>query len=224
MFTFLSGLHGRREHHALRGALAGCGTLALGTALACAGIGAGPAGAATRPAPVKPGSLYVVRHLPPKHGVSPDAVSGVQIVNANSGLCLDAETDSGGNPDESGDKVQLWTCNSGATQQRWNINFGLASIGTITSSYGNHLCLDAETDSGGNPTQNGDKVQMWTCNSGASQQMWTQFGSSSGALFVNIYSRTTYLAAEDDAGGDPSQTGDFIGVWSLGAAADNWTF
>lgn len=214
MLMSLSGLHGHRERHVLRKALANCCALALGTALACTGFTS--AGAATRPHPVKPGSLYLVRHLPSaKAGNSPAVVFYTPITNGYDGLCLDAETDSGGNPDESGDKVQLWTCNSGATQQYWNIGATLGGYGPITNDYGNHLCLDAENDSGGNPSQNGDKVQMWTCNSGAIQQQWELESVSNGSyVFINEYdtSTTIVLAAENDSGGSPSQCSDNVQV------------
>ena len=139
----------------------------------------------------------------------------VPLTNGYDGLCLDAENDSGGNPNESGDKVQLWTCNSGATQQYWNVSATIGSWGPITSEYGNHLCLDAENDSGGNPSQNGDKVQMWTCNSNAIQQQWLlETGPDDSLAFVNEYdtSQTIVLAAENDSGGNPSQCGDNVQV------------
>ncbi len=234
MFMNLPGLRGRVEHRVLRKAVASCGVLALGTALACAASVS--AGAATRshPRPVKPGLLYQVKRMPSGNGgvlpasTSPANASNIQILNGFPGyeLCLDAENDSGGNPNQSGDKVQLWTCNVNATQQRWNVNFGVGTVGTITSQYGNHLCLDAETDSGGNPTDNGDKIQMWTCNSNATQQKWTLVGVSNGSwTFVNQYdpSADIVLAAENDSGGSPSQCGDNVQVQSwAGQFAQTW--
>lgn len=221
MFTSLSRLHRRQDHRALRKALVNCSALALGTALACAGSAS--AGAATQPHPAKPGSLRLFMNPPSaKAGALPADIGNIQISNGYDGQCLDAENDSGGNPNDNGDKVQLWTCNSGATQQRWNIG----TTGTITSQYGNHLCLDAETDSGGNPDDNGDKVQMWTCNSGAPQQKWTLEEVSDGTLaFINQYDTSTLivLAAENDDGGGASQCGDNVQVQSwIGETQQTW--
>ncbi len=156
--------------------------------------------------------------------------SGVQILNGWSGynLCLDAENDSGGNPNDSGDKVQLWTCNSGATQQRWNINFDIGSVGSITSAYGNHLCLDAETDASTNPSDEGDKVQLWSC-TGSSQQQWAVGVGADGTYeIVNQYTPATeatmVLAAEDDSGGSPSQCGDNVQLQNFyGQSQQIWT-
>jgi hypothetical protein len=227
MFMNLSGIYGRRQRGVLRKALVNCCALALGTALACAG--AASAGAATRPHPVRTGSLHLVRHLPSgKAGVSPADEGYTPVTSGYDGLCLDAETDSGGNPDESGDKVQLWTCNSGATQQYWNISATFGSYGPITNEYGDHLCLDAETDSGGNPDESGDKVQLWTCNSGAIQQKWELYSVSDGSYaFVNEYDTSTLivLTAENDSGGSPSQCGDNVQVQTWAGQTDQtWNF
>jgi Ricin-type beta-trefoil lectin domain len=209
MVKNLTGGHGQRQRHVLRKALINCGVLALGTALTCSG--ASSAGAVTRPGPAKPGSLYLLKHRSPAH---PDTVTDVQIENSLPGynLCLDAETDSGGNPDENGDKVQLWTCNSGAIQQRWDIHFTVGSYGSITNDYGDHLCLDAEDDADSNPNDEGDKVQLWSC-SGAANQQWTLESVTGGYyLFDNAYGDGLSLAAENDSGGDPTQCGDNMQV------------
>lgn len=232
MLTNLPGLHGRRGCRVPRQALVSCCALVLGATLAYAG--AAPAGAATRPASVKPGSLRLVMPLPSgktavrplsgKRGIRPAFIdlTNVQLLNQGDGynLCLDAENDDGGNPGQNGDKVQLWTCNSGAAQQHWNINCDdgdycqYAPIATITSQYGNHLCLDAENDSGSNPSQNGDKVQMWTCSGGENQQWEVYATSNGGYAFQNLYGNGNglVLGAENDDGGNPSQCGDNVQV------------
>lgn len=67
-------------------------------------------------------------------------------------------TDSGTNPDDNGDKVQLWTCNDGS-QQQWWINQLPDGTYEIVNEYGN-LVLAAQSDSGGSPTACGDNVQL----------------------------------------------------------------
>jgi hypothetical protein len=202
----------------LRRALVSCGTLTAGIALACAGVAA-PAGAATHPRPVLPhtATIHPVylghRALSVKTGIRPDiSDTYYPITNGYDNICLDAETDSGGTPNDSGDKVQLWTCNSGATQQYWDFAATIGGYGPITNEYGDHLCLDAETDGGANPSESGDKVQMWSC-TGASNQQWEMYTTSNDEYaFVNEYSGSTYLAAENDASGNPDQCGDNIQV------------
>jgi hypothetical protein len=95
--------------------------------------------------------------------VSPRTFAAFQ--NHNGGLCLDAETDAGGNPHNNGDKVQVWDC-IGTLQQHWTF----WSNGTITNNNGGK-CLDAQTDATHNPGANGDRVQLWTC-VGTLQQVW----------------------------------------------------
>lgn len=223
----LPGLHASPEHHVLRKVLAGCCTLALGTALV--GAGFTPAGAATQLHPAKHGSFHLLRHLPSaKAGDLPAFAFYVPITNGYDGLCMDAETDSGGNPNENGDKVQLWTCNSGAVQQYWNISATIGAYGPLTNEYGNHLCLDAESDGASNPSDEGDRVQLWSC-SGASNQQWELASVSNGSYaFINEYdtSTTIVLAAENDSNDDPTQCGDNVQVqtWTGFQTEQTWNF
>ena len=60
-----------------------------------------------------------------------------------------------------GTKVEIWTCNGGASQQ-WQLN----ASGTITGVQSG-LCLDVT----GRSTANGALVELWTCN-GQSNQQW----------------------------------------------------
>src|SRR5580658_4751520 len=95
--------------------------------------------------------------------------SGPYIIqNGYAGLCLDAEADAHGNPDDDGDSVQLWICN-GHSNQNWDATNDNGN--TIANGTGG-LCLDAEADAHGNPADDGDKVQLWSCN-GQSNQNWS---------------------------------------------------
>lgn len=99
----------------------------------------------------------------------------------------------------------------------------------MNTAYNENLCLDAETDSGANPTQNGDKVQLWTCN-GGSQQQWIEVQLANGAY--EFYSNYPYsglaLGAEQDGGGLADQCGDPIQVQTVTGQhtyyhQQNWT-
>lgn len=222
----LSGPQGRRQFSVLprtlvSRALVGGSALAIGTALAC--TGAASAGAATSARSVMPASPRAIGHV--MAAVDDDfPADDIQIMSfSGRGLCLDAENDSGGSPSDNGDKVQLWTCNGGATQQRWDIEFGVGQTGQIVNE-GGGLCLDAETDSGGNPSDNGDKVQLWACNIGASQQQWFLSQLADGSYeFTSSYAGLV-LAAESDSGGDPADCGDLIQVqdWTS-ASSQTWS-
>jgi alpha-galactosidase len=63
-----------------------------------------------------------------------------------------------------GTKIELWSCNGGATQQ-WKLN----ADGSITGVQSG-LCLDV---TGGNVPAgnvNGVALELWNCNGGANQQ------------------------------------------------------
>lgn len=226
MSTNLSGHHGRRERHVLRKALAGCG--ALTAAIALASAGATVAGAATLPHPARPSPAHLASYL--RAALNDDDFSGdnVQIMNSGDGgayygLCLDAESDSGGNPSQDGDKVQLWTCNSGAPQQRWNILATPdAGVAGIVSQDGG-LCLAAENDSGGNPSQNGDQVQLWTCDVNSPSQQWDISELSNGSYEIFNISGLI-LGAENDSANIPGDCGDPVQVQDYtGQSQQNWT-
>jgi len=142
--------------------------------------------------------------------VSPRTFAAFQ--NHNGGLCLDAETDAGGNPHNNGDKVQVWAC-IGTSQQQWQIN----QNGTITNENGGK-CLDAETDAGGDPHNNGDKVQVWDC-IGTLQQHWTFW--SNGTITNNNGGKC--LDAQTDATHNPGANGDRVQLWTcVGTLQQVW--
>jgi hypothetical protein len=94
---------------------------------------------------------------------------GIVTVGVPPFKCLDAEKSPGHNPDQNGDKVQLWTCIPGAANQQWLVSSGPAPFNGIEN--GDGFALDAENDATHNPTQNGDKVQMWQW-TGNANQLW----------------------------------------------------
>lgn len=220
MYVNLPGHHGHREHHVLRRALACCSTLAAVTAMACAS--ATFASAATRAHPARPGPVRLAAHLQSAADDVTFPVFDVQLTNGVDNLCLDAENDSGGNPSEAGDKVQLWTCNSGAANQRWDLTmygdpYDGYSSGVIDNEDGG-LCLSA----GGSA---GDAVQMGSCSyDDREQNTWVPFQLSDGSFeFYNLYNGLA-ITAEDDSGGNPNDCGDNIQVQdSAAAASQQWT-
>jgi hypothetical protein len=140
-------------------------------------------------------------------------------------MCLDAEWDSANNPSNDGDKVQMWTCgslNSMPSNQDW-VSPGINTWGTITN-VNSGKCLDAETDSANNPTHNGDRVELWTCN-GGSQQQWEFVLKSNGYFSVcNKYAADRGLAmcldAETDATHSPNLNGDVVQLWNWGGGSN----
>ncbi len=88
------------------------------------------------------------------------------------GMCLDAENDAGGSPNNDGDKVQIWQCLPNDMQQQWypwpeaNGNF------EFVNRYNTSMVLDAKSDSGWGTTVIGTPLQLWTANY-SQQQEWT---------------------------------------------------
>jgi len=201
--------------------LACCSTLAAVTALACAS--ATVASAATRAHPARPAPIRLAAHLRSAADDPTFPLYDVELTNGVENLCLDAENDSGGNPSEAGDKVQLWTCNSGATNQHWDLTmsgdfYDGYSSGVIYSEYSGGLCLTAGGSSG-------DAVQMGSCSwADREQNTWVPFQNSNGSFgFYNLYNGL-FITAEDDSGGNPNFCGDNIQVqYSSGAASQQWT-
>jgi GH25 family lysozyme M1 (1,4-beta-N-acetylmuramidase) len=134
--------------------------------------------------------------------VSQAANSGAtgRFVLANGGKCLDDPGASATN----GTRVQIWTCNGGASQ-----NWTLAQDGTIRV-FGK--CLDVAN--GG--TANGTVVRLWSCIGGNTNQRWL-VGSNgqlvnvtSGKCLDDPYSRTT--------------SGTKLDIWACtGGSNQHWT-
>ena len=123
-----------------------------------------------------------------------------KVVLANGGKCLDDT----GSSTADGNKIQIWTCNGGASQ-KWTV----AQDGTLRV-YGK--CLDVAN--GG--TANGTAVQLWNCNTDDANQRW-QVGTGtelinphSGKCLDDPYSRTA--------------NGTKLDIWSCnGGSQQHWT-
>ncbi|HEX5276057.1 MAG TPA: ricin-type beta-trefoil lectin domain protein [Fluviicoccus sp.] len=99
-------------------------------------------------------------------------VSWVQIVNRNSGQCLDINNGSM----SAGTNVQQWSCNGGSWQ-KWHYD---ASTGLVRSQKDPRYCLDnsGSYDSGAN-------LQIWPCTGNANQRF--SYDSASGRLGMRSY-------------------------------------
>jgi O-glycosyl hydrolase len=119
------------------------------------------------------------------------------ITSGITGKCVDDYLNSSTN----GSKVDLWTCNNGASQN-WTLSNGTLQI--------NGKCMDVT----GQGTANGTLVEIWTCNGGANQQ-WT---ASNGAL-VSAQSGKCL-----DDPGFSSTDGTQLEIWTCnGGANQKWT-
>ena len=96
--------------------------------------------------------------------------------------CLDAN--SNGYPN-SGDKIQLWACNT-HPEQEWT----LTSSGQLQST-GTSMCLDANSNHYPN---SGDTVQLWACNTHPEQEWRLDWAASSfcASHFNQPYMGTTF--------------------------------
>lgn len=107
----------------------------------------------------------------------PEQVSGVWgvLVNYEYGLCLNA-TDAGGLTN--GSKVQLWNCGVDTANEYWDWS---DFYDYVSEGYAYPLFLDvgtydlnAEQDSHGSPSDNGDPIQVWEYLTGSntSNEYW----------------------------------------------------
>jgi len=74
--------------------------------------------------------------------------------------CLDLTNGNTAN----GNKLQLWTCFDGNTNQKWSVN----NVGTITFAGESTKCVD---NTNGNFTD-GNRIQIWDCTKGNRNQLW----------------------------------------------------
>ena len=138
-----------------------------------------------------------------------------EVRNADGLFCLDATNDATHSAANNGDPVQVWEC-QGTSNQQWTFNENVGSYGTITNGT-RGLCLDAVNDATHSAANNGDPVQLWSCNGGA-QQQWkaTYWSNAFGYNFyelTNLYSGLV-LDARNDATWNPEKDGDPVQLWS----------
>jgi hypothetical protein len=115
------------------------------------------------------------------------------------GKCLDDT----GNKSTNGNKVQIWACNGGASQ-----NWTYAQDGTLRI---NGKCLDAV----GNGTKVGTKLQLWSCLN-HTNQIWT------AAYAAELAGAQSRLCLADPAASTKNGTQVELGACEKGASVE-WT-
>jgi ricin-type beta-trefoil lectin protein len=100
----------------------------------------------------------------------------------------------------------------------------------ISNAFGSGgvLCLDAENDAVHHPWQNGDKVQVWSCN-GQSNQQWSINDTGGTATGDPIFTITNEAApgmcldAQSDATHFARDNGDPVQMWACnGQSNQQW--
>jgi hypothetical protein len=132
----------------------------------------------------------------PPDGTTPPPPTAKELVNANSGRCLDVP----GTSTTNGTQLQLWDCHGGTNQR-----FTATSSKQLTV-YGNK-CLDANRQG----TTNGTAVIIWDCNGQVNQQ-W------------NVNANGTITGVQSglclDTTGSGTVNGTKIQLWSCSAGAN----
>jgi hypothetical protein len=98
----------------------------------------------------------------PRSGGTINTSSWFNIVNANSGLCVDAANQAAAN----GTFVQQWACGAQQFNQEWQLQAQGNGHYSIATRNAPGEVLDV-TDGG---TANGNLIQLWTYGGGANQQ------------------------------------------------------
>jgi hypothetical protein len=132
----------------------------------------------------------------------PTAVTPMQIVNQDSGQCLDIEHAIAAD----GSNVIQWPCNGGGNQ-RWSYD---DSSGLIRSMLDPHYCLD---NSGS--YHDGANIAIWNCNGNSNQRF--KFDPVTGKISIRSYPALVVDASGSDAG-------DNIITWSFwGGSNQRWS-
>jgi hypothetical protein len=97
-------------------------------------------------------------------------------------LCLDAN-DLGPTADQNGDKVQLWNCYGGASQE-WIPQYKSGQLAWLVNAKYPEICLNANNVGG---LANGHRVQLWNCYNSANE-LWNV-----GTLLANPVSSPLFL-------------------------------
>lgn len=127
----------------------------------------------------------------------PAAASYQQLVNVQSGLCLDI---AGGKPGN-GVNVQQYTCNGG-DWQKWHYD---ALTGLVRSKADPRYCLDNDGS-----FNDGANIKLWTC-TGNSHQRFT-WVAETGVLRMRTHGQQVVDAVGTAAGGDVITYGDWGGL------------
>jgi hypothetical protein len=97
---------------------------------------------------------------------SPPVPARFEIRNIADNQCLDAN-DLGSAAGRNGDKVQLWNCYGGASQE-WIAHYKSGQLAWLVNAKYPGMCLNADNGGG---LANGRRVQLWNCYDGANE-LW----------------------------------------------------
>ena len=138
--------------------------LGLMTVLAVAGTSA--MAATSNPSHITPAATSNSSHMTPA-----TAAFYYQVVNYNSGKCLDVT----GRSTANGAHIQQWTCNGGTNQEWYPKVVGTYAAGDIYNfiNLNSGKCVDVT----GSSTANGAVVEQWPCNGGNNQKWFEQIPS-----------------------------------------------
>lgn len=112
----------------------------------------------------EPSAAVRVTTRPGSGGGGIDTARWYQVVNTNSGKCLDAADGGTSN----GTALQQWTCHAGNNNQLWQ--FQPTSGGNYRAVSRNNSALAWDVAGGATATGDGVAVQLWTYGGGANQQ------------------------------------------------------
>jgi Ricin-type beta-trefoil lectin domain len=113
---------------------------------------------------------------------SPPIPARFEIRNIADNQCLDAN-DLGPTAGQNGDKVQLWNCYEGASQE-WIPQYKSGQLASLVNAKYPGMCLNADNIGG---LANGRRVQLWNCYDGANE-LWNV-----GTLLANPVSSPLFL-------------------------------
>jgi glucosylceramidase len=141
-------------------------------------------------------------------GISPG--TWYQVVNANSGKCVDATNGGTAN----GTTLQQWTCASGSTNQEWQFQPTDSGYDKIVTR--NAPTLGWDVTGGAGATGNGVPIQLWTYGGGTNQQ-WLPVQHADGSYSFSPRSSTGECL---DVTGVSTADGAPLQQWSCTGAAN----
>jgi hypothetical protein len=133
-------------------------------------------------------------HLKLPKGIHPLAETpGFEMINDDSGLCLNANT-SGPSAGQNGDKVQQWGCYSSANEEWYGVQVTGNWWWLVSAQYPD-MCLNVNSSGG---LGNGSAVQLWNC-----YETYNEYWYNVGGWYTDCM--------------------DFGGWWSIAADYGNYT-
>ena len=142
---------------------------------------------------------------------APAANTWYQVINPNSGKCLDAQNVGTAN----GTVLQQWSCGT-AQHQQWQFRATSDGYYEVVPRHAQALAWDVDIDApnSANGTADGAPVQLWTYGGGANQQ-WQAVPLGDGTYHFVVKSSGKCLDVRDVSKAD----GGVLQQWACGASA-----